>query len=169
MVLGMSIQTFTLLHTAISLIAIVAGLVVVWGMLTGKRLPGWTAIFLLMTLLTSVTGFMFPVPLSPLLPSQITGIVALVVLAPTLAALYVFYLSGFWRPVYVIGAVISLYLNVFVLVVQVFQKVGFLHALAPTQSEPSFLITQVVVLIVFIVIGFIAVLRFRPAPALASV
>ncbi len=85
MVLGMSIQTFTLLHTAISLIAIVTGLIVVWGMLTGKRLPGWTAIFLLMTLLTSVTGFMFPVPLSALLPSQITGIVALVVLAPTLA------------------------------------------------------------------------------------
>jgi hypothetical protein len=169
MVLGMSIQTFTLLHTAISLIAIVAGLVVVWVMLTGKRLPGWTAIFLLMTLLTSVTGFMFPVPLSALLPSQITGIVALIVLAPTLAALYVFHLSGLWRPVYVIGAVISLYLNMFVLVAQVFPKVGFLHALAPTQSEPPFLITQVVVLIAFIVIGFIAVLRFHPAPALASV
>ncbi len=78
-------------------------------------------------------------------------------------------LAGFWRSVYIVGAVISLYLNVFVLVVQAFQKVGFLHALAPTQSEPPFLITQVVVLIAFIVIGFIAVMRFRPAPALASV
>ena len=162
MVLGMTVQTFTLLHTAISLVAILAGFVAVAGMLKGQRRPGWTAIFLLMTLLTSVTGFMFPVPLSPLLPSQITGIVALVVLAPTLAALYVFKLAGIWRPVYVIGAVISLYLNVFVLVVQAFLKVGFLKALAPTQSEPPFLVAQVVVLIALIAIGFVAVRRFRP-------
>jgi hypothetical protein len=162
MVLGMTLQTFTLLHTAISLIAILTGLFVVAGMLKGQRAPGMTAIFLLMTLLTSVTGFMFPVPLSPLLPSQATGIVALVVLLPTLAALYVFNLSGVWRPVYIIGAVISLYLNMFVLVVQAFLKVGFLKALAPTQSEPPFLVAQVVVLIALIAVGFLAVRRFRP-------
>ena len=165
MVLGMTVQTFTLLHTAISLVAILAGLVAVAAMLKGQRLPGWTAIFLLMTLLTSVTGFMFPVPLTPLLPSQITGIVALIVLAPTLAALYVFKLSGVWRPVYVIGAAVSLYLNVFVLVVQAFQKVGFLRALAPTQSEPPFLVAQAVVLIALIAVGFVAVKRFRPITA----
>ncbi len=162
MVLGMTLQIFTLLHTAISLIAILTGLLVVAGMLKGQRTPGWTAIFLLTTLLTSVTGFMFPVPLSPLLPSQATGIVALIVLAPTLAALYIFKLAGIWRPIYVIGAVISLYLNMFVLVVQGFLKVGFLNALAPTQSEPPFVVAQAVVLIALIAVGFIAVKRFRP-------
>ncbi len=123
MILGMSIQTFTLVHTAISLIAILTGLIVMVGMLTGKRMPEWTGVFLLTTVLTSVTGFMFPVPISLLLPSQITGIVALAVLLPTLAAIYVFKLSGPWRLVYIIGAVISLYLNVFVLVAQAFFKV----------------------------------------------
>ena len=161
MILGMSIQTFTLVHTAISLIAILTGLIVMVGMLTGKRMPEWTGVFLLTTVLTSVTGFMFPVPISLLLPSQITGIVALAVLLPTLAAIYVFKLSGPWRSVYIIGAVISLYLNVFVLVVQAFLKLPALKEIAPTQNDPPFQIVQLVVLLAFIALGILAVLRFR--------
>ena len=169
MILGMTIQTFTLVHTAISLIAILTGLIVMVGMLSGKRMPEWTGVFLLTTLLTSVTGFMFPVPLSTLLPSQITGIVALAVLLPTLLGIYVFRLAGGWRTVYVVGAVISLYLNVFVLVVQAFLKVSFLNPLAPTQTELPFVVTQTVVLILFCAIGFIAVMRFRPPQIIATV
>jgi hypothetical protein len=168
MMLGMSIQTFTVVHTAISLIAILTGLIVVVGMLTGKRMPEWTGVFLLTTVLTSVTGFMFPVPISLLLPSQITGIVALAVLLPTLAAIYVFKLSGAWRPVYIIGAVISLYLNVFVLVVQAFVKVPALNAMAPTQAEPPFAIAQGLVLILFVALGIVAARKFRPAAAVSA-
>jgi hypothetical protein len=168
MILGMSIQTFTLVHTAISLIAILTGLIVVVGMLTGKRMPEWTGVFLLTTVLTSVTGFMFPVPISLLLPSQITGIVALAVLLPTLAAIYVFKLSGPWRSVYIIGAVISLYLNVFVLVAQAFVKVPALNALAPTQAEPPFAIAQGLLLFLFVVLGIVAAMKFRPAAALSA-
>jgi hypothetical protein len=168
MILGMSIQTFTHIHTAISLIAILTGLIVMVGMLTGKRMPEWTGVFLLTTVLTSVTGFMFPVPISLLLPSQITGIVALAVLLPTLAAIYVFKLSGPWRSVYIIGAVISLYLNVFVLVAQAFLKVPALNALAPTQAEPPFAIAQGLVLILFVVLGIVAAMKFRPAAAVSA-
>jgi hypothetical protein len=164
MVLGMSIQTFTMLHVIISLVGIATGLIAVWGMLTGKRYEGWTALFLATTVLTSVTGFMFPVPLSPLLPSQITGIISLAVLLPTVLALYTFKLAGFWRWVYVGGAVFALYLNVFVGVVQAFQKVSFLHPLAPTQAELPFLVAQIVVLVLFCALGVIAVMRFHPEP-----
>ena len=114
MILGMTIQTFTLLHVVISLVAIGTGLIVAWDMLNGKQNDGWTAVFLVTTVLTSVTGFMFPVPISLLLPSQIFGIISLVVLLPTLLALYVFKLAGVWRWVYVVGALLALYLNVFV-------------------------------------------------------
>ena len=164
MVLGMSIQTFTMLHVIISLVGIATGLIAVWGMLTGKRYEGWTAVFLATTVLTSVTGFMFPVPLSPLLPSQITGIISLAVLLPTLLALYMFKLAGFWRWVYVGGAVLALYLNVFVGVVQAFQKVSFLHPLAPTQAELPFLVAHIAVLVLFCALGVIAVMRFHPEP-----
>jgi hypothetical protein len=164
MILGMSLQTFVLVHTAISLVAIATGFIVLIGFFTGKRFEEWTAIFLLTTLLTSVTGFMLPPPITTLLPSQITGIVALVVLVPTLLALYVFGLEGRWRTVYVVGAVISLYLNVFVLVVQLFLKVDFLHALAPTQSELPFVASQAVVLIAFCALGFVSAVRFHPEP-----
>jgi hypothetical protein len=108
---------------------------------------------------------MFPVPLSPLLPSQITGIISLAVLLPTLLALYVFQLAGFWRWVYVSGALLALYLNVFVGVVQAFLKVSFLHPLAPTQAELPFLVAQIVVLLLFCALGVIAVMRFHPEPA----
>lgn len=164
MVLGMTIQTFTLLHVAISLVGIGTGLIVVWGMLSGNRFEGWTAVFLLTTVLTSVTGFMFPVPLSLLLPSQIVGIVSLAVLLPTLLALYVFDLAGSWRWVYVGGALLALYLNVFVAVVQAFLKVPFLQPLAPTQAELPFVVAQIVVFVLFCALGAIAVMRFRPEP-----
>jgi hypothetical protein len=163
MILGLSLSAFTTVHVIISLVAIAAGLVVVFGMLGNKRLPGWTAFFLLTTILTSVTGFMFP--FDKLLPSHITGIISLVVLAIALLALYVFHLSGGWRWIYVVAAVAALYLNVFVAVVQSFLKVSFLTPLAPTQSEPPFLIAQLAVLAIFVVLGFLAVRRFHPAAA----
>ena len=163
MILGLSLSAFTTVHVIISLVAIAAGLVVVFGMLGNKRLPGWTALFLLTTILTSATGFMFP--FDKLLPSHITGIISLVVLAIALLALYVFRLSGGWRWIYVVAALAALYLNVFVAVVQSFLKVSFLTPLAPTQSEPPFLIAQLAALAIFAVLGFLAVKRFHPAAA----
>ncbi len=166
MILGMTIQTFTMLHVVISLVAIGTGLIVVWDMLNGKQNDGWTAIFLAATVLTSVTGFMFPVPISLLLPSQILGIISLVVLLPTLLALYVFQLAGFWRWVYVVGALLALYFNVFVAVVQAFLKISFLQPLAPTQAEMPFVVAQLVVLVLFCTLGAIAAMRFKPEPVL---
>src|SRR5262245_9823060 len=162
MVLGMSLAAFTQLHVVISLIGIATGIVVLlFGMLAGRRLPGWTAVFLATTVLTSVTGFLFP--FDRLLPSHVVGILSLVVLAIALYALYVRHLAGSWRWIYVASAVVALYLNCFVAVVQAFIKQPFLKPLAPTQSEPPFVIAQAVVLLVFVVLGAIAVKRFRPA------
>jgi len=164
MVLGMSTSTFTLVHVVLSLVGIFAGLVVVFGMLGSKRLDGWTALFLATTVLTSVTGFFFP--FDKILPSHIVGIKSLVVLAIAILALYALHLAGPWRWIYVVSAVVALYLNVFVGVVQAFQKVPLLASLAPTQSEPPFLIAQSVVLVIFIVLGVVAVRSFHP-PAVA--
>lgn len=161
MVLGMSLAAFTQLHVVLSLIGIATGIVVLFGMLGGKRLPTWTAIFLATTVLTSVTGFLFP--FQKLLPSHIVGIISLVALAIALFALYVRRLSGAWRWIYVATAVFALYLNVFVAVVQAFLKQPFLKPLAPTQSEPPFVIAQAVVLLIFVVLGFLAVRAFHPA------
>jgi hypothetical protein len=160
MILGMTIANFTLLHVAISLIGIVAGLVAVFGMLQGRYLKGTSTLFLVTTILTSVTGFFFP--FTKLLPSHITGIISLVVLAITVLALYTYRLAGSWRWIYVAGATLALYLNMFVLTVQAFLKVPALKKLAPTQSEPPFLIAQGVLLIVFIALFIIAVRAFRP-------
>ncbi len=160
MILGMSISTFTLFHVILSLIGIAAGLVVLFGLLTSSKLEGWTALFLATTVLTSVTGFFFP--RAQLLPSHIVGIISLVVLAVALIALYVYHLVRSWRWIYVASAVLALYLNVFVGVVQAFLKVPFLNALAPTQNEPPFLIAQVVVLAIFVVLGIMAVRSFHP-------
>lgn len=162
MILGMSISTFTLLHTAISLIGIFAGLVVLFGMFSSKRLQAWTAVFLFTTVLTSITGFFFPV--DKILPSHIVGVLSLLVLAVTLTALYVYRLTGKWRWLYVASAVFALYLNVFVGVVQAFGKVPFLNALAPTQKDPPFIVAQAVVLLVFIYLGIKALRTFHPAP-----
>ncbi len=159
MILGMSIPTFTLVHTVLSLIGILAGLVVLFGMFGSNRLPGWTAVFLATTVLTCVTGFFFP--RDQILPSHIVGIVTLVVLAIAIVALYVYRLAGSWRWIYVASAVLALYLNVFVGVVQAFLKVPFLNALAPTQSEPPFAIAQGVALVIFVVLGILAVRSFH--------
>jgi hypothetical protein len=152
---------FTFVHVLISLIGIVTGLVVAYGLLTARRLDRWTAIFLWTTLLTSVTGFMFPV--HKLLPSHVLGIISIVVLAVAFPARYKFHLAGAWRRTYVISAMLALYLNVFVLVAQLFMKVPALHVLAPTQSEGPFKLTQLVVLVAFVVLGVLATIRFRVA------
>ena len=164
MVLGMSLATFTLLHVVVSLIGIVAGLVAMVGLLKSKPLPGWTGLFLLTTILTSVTGFFFPV--EKLLPSHVIGIISLVLLAVACLALYGQKLAGRWRWIYVLTAMISLYLNVFVLVIQSFLKVPPLHALAPSvpPSEPPFAIVQGIVLVFFVVTTFLAIRKFRPMP-----
>jgi hypothetical protein len=162
MILGMSLSTFTMLHVIISLIGIVSGLVVLYGLLGSKVMPGWTALFLVTTILTSVTGFLFP--FDKLLPSHMIGILSLVLLAIACVALYGMKLAGAWRWIYVLTAMIALYLNVFVLVIQSFLKIGPLHALAPSvpPSEPPFAIVQGIVLVLFIVAIISAVRRFRP-------
>ena len=162
MILGMSTSTFTLVHVVLSLVGIFAGLVVVFGMFNSKTLDGWTALFLATTVLTSVTGFPFPRDHIP--PSHIVGIISLVVLAIAIYALYSRHLAGPWRWIYVVTAVVALYLNVFVAVVQSFMKVPMLNALAPTQSEPPFAIAQSVVLLVFIALGVVALRSFHPQP-----
>jgi hypothetical protein len=164
MVLGMSLPTFTALHVLISLIGIVAGLVAMVGLLRSHISRGWTGLFLLTTILTSVTGFFFPV--TQLLPSHIVGILSLVLLAAACFALYVRRLHGAWRWIYVLTAMISLYLNVFVLVIQSFLKIGPLHALAPSvpPSGPPFAATQGVVLVLFIAAIVVAIRKFRPTP-----
>jgi hypothetical protein len=163
MIMGMT--TFVFIHVLISLVGIGSGLIVAWGLLTAKRLTGWTELFLLTTILTSVTGFFLPA--TQLKPSHIVGIISLVVLAVALYALYARRLEGAWRWIYVVGAVLALYFNVFVLVAQAFLKIEPLKALAPTGSEPPFALAQGAVLVVFIVIGVVAVIRFRPNPVLA--
>jgi hypothetical protein len=163
----MSLANFTLLHVIISLIAIVTGLMVMFGLLGSKRMPGLTAIFLLTTILTSVTGFLFP--FTQLLPSHMVAILSLVLLAIACIALYGMKLSGAWRPVYVVTAMTSLYLNVFVLVIQSFLKVPALHALAPSvpPAGPVFAVVQGIVLLFFVVVIIGAWRRFRPMGAFA--
>ena len=163
MILGMSVGAFTLLHVIITLVAIGSGLIVVGGMFASNKLPGTTAMFLLTTALTSVTGFLFPI--HGFTPALGVGVLACVILAVALFALYKERLVGAWRWIYVITAIASLYLNVFVLVVQSFVKVSALNALAPTQSEAPFVITQVVVLAVFVLMSIIAVVKFRTVTA----
>ncbi len=158
----MDSQILTLLHVAITLIAILSGLVVAYGLVTDQRMTILTAIFLVFTLLTGITGFFF-FHRDQLTPAQITGVILAVTLLPAMYGLYLQNLRGIWRGVYIIGAVVSLYLNVFVLVIQSFQKIPFLNALAPTQTtEPAFAETQGAVLLLFIVIGAMAYKRFRP-------
>lgn len=163
MVLGMSLSAFTMVHVIISLIGIVSGFVVMFGLFGSQRMPAMTALFLLTTILTSVTGFLFP--FSQLLPSHMLGILSLIVLAIACVALYGMKLSGAWRWIYALTALIALYLNCFVLVVQSFLKIGPLHALAPSvpPSEPPFVVVQGIVLLFFVAVILGAVRRFRPA------
>ena len=163
MILGMTTETYTLLHVLISVIGIVSGLIVLCGLLAASRMDGLTALFLATTVLTSVTGFGFP--FDHLLPSHKVGIISLVMLAIATLARYALHMAGSWRWIYVVTAMIALYLNVFVLVVQLFEKVPFLHAMAPKQSEPPFLVAQLVVMALFVVLTIFAVKRFHPATA----
>lgn len=156
----MDSQTFTLFHVAISLAAIGTGFIVVYGLFTANRMTGITALFLATTALTSLTGFFFHRP--HILPSHVVGAIAMVVVAVTVLALYSFHLRGKWRSIYVIGATLSLYFNMFVLVAQAFLKIPSLHILAPTGTEPPFAIAQGIVLVLFIIIGVTAIRRFRP-------
>jgi hypothetical protein len=161
MILGMSTATFTEFHVILSLIGIVSGIVVVFAMVAANRAPALTAIFLATTVATSVTGFMFH--FASFGPPEILGVISLVVLAIAIPALYVYKLAGSWGWVYVATAVLALYLNVFVGVVQTFQKVAFFHALAPTQTEPPFAVAQGIVLIAFIALGIAAARKFHPS------
>ena len=167
MILGMSLATFTTMHVIISLIAIVAGIIVIFGLLGSNRMPGMTAIFLLFTILTSVTGFLFP--FNGVTPGDIIGALSLVLLAIACIALYSMKLSGAWRWIYVVTALISLYLNVFVLVIQSFLKIPALTALAPGNppSGPVFAVVQGVVLVAFVLFIIGAIRRFRPMPIYA--
>ncbi|HVW68146.1 MAG TPA: hypothetical protein VHB68_04185 [Steroidobacteraceae bacterium] len=162
MVLGLSTATFTLLHVIISLIGIASGLVVAGGLWRGKRLGYWTGLFLTTTILTSVTGFMFHS--TSFGPPHIVGVISLVVLALALLALYRHRLAGAWRRVYVTTALLALYLNCFVGVVQAFGKIPALEKLAPTQSEAPFSVAQLALLTLFVVLGIVSVRRFRSAP-----
>jgi hypothetical protein len=161
MLLGMSLHTFTLIHVFISLLGILSGLVVLYGFLTNQRLDRWTAVFVTTTALTSITGFMFPI--TQITPAIKLGVISLVVLAVTIVTRYPLHLT--WRKTYVITACAALYFNVFVLVVQSFEKVPALRALAPTQTEPPFAIAQIVVLAIFVALTIFAVKRFRVGTA----
>ena|SRR6202790_627852 len=156
----MILHVYTIIHTLISLVGIFTGFVVLFGLLAGKRLDGWTKWFLITTVATSVTGFGFP--LHHFGAPHVLAIISLVVLAITIYARYPKRLAGAWRWIYVVGALIALYLNVFVGVVQAFQKIPTLNAIAPTQTEPPFAITQLVVLALFVVLTIVATIRFRP-------
>lgn len=157
MTIGLTI--FTLFHVVLSLAGILSGFVVVFGFITARRLDGWTAVFLASTVLTSVTGFLFP--FHRFLPSHGVGVVSLVVLAVAIFARYGRHLAGPWLRTYVISAVIALYLNLFVLIVQLFLKVPGLKAIAPTQSEAPFKISQLAALAIFTALAILSASRFR--------
>ena len=155
------------LHVAISLIAIFTGLIVVAGLLNAKRLDRWTAVFLLTTLATSLTGFLFP--FNGITPAIIVGVISLVLLAPAIFARYGRGMAGAWRWIYLVTAMTALYLNVFVLIVQLFQKVPALKELAPTQTEPAFLVTQLLALAIFVVLTIMATIKFHVSPVSSPV
>ena len=158
----MILQIYTIIHTLISLVAIFTGLVVVFGMLGGDRLDGWTKWFLVTAVATTITGFFFP--FHGFTPAIGLGIISLPFLALTIFARYPKHLAGPWRWIYVIGSVICLYFNLFVAVVQAFEKIPALHALAPTQTEPPFKVTQLFVLAIFVVLAIAATIRFHIEP-----
>src|SRR5260370_12566986 len=158
----MILQIYTIIHTLISLVAIFTGFVVVFGLLAGKRLDGWTKWFLGTAVATTITGFFFP--FHGFTPAIGLGIISLPFLALTIFARYAKHLAGPWRWIYVIGAVICLYFNLFVLVVQAFEKIPALHALAPTQTEPPFKLTQLVVLLVSLLLSIPPPIPFHPEP-----
>jgi hypothetical protein len=162
----MILHIYTIIHTLISLVAIVAGFVMLFGLLTGKRLDGWTKSFLITTVLTSVTGFGFPY--HGFTPAIGVGILSLFVLAIAIYARCAKQMHGAWRWIYVVTAVVAFYFNFFVLVVMAFRRVPALHALAPQQTEPPFALTQLVVLVLFVVLGILALIKFHPDRSINS-
>jgi len=158
----MILETYTFVHVVISLVGIFTGLIVLFGLLAGKRLDGWTKWFLIMTTATSVTGFFLP--FHGFTPAIALGIMSLIVLAVAIFARYPRQLIGHWRWIYVVSAVIALYFNVFVAIVQAYEKIPALKVLAPTQTEPPFKLTQLVVLAIFVLLGIVATITFRNEP-----
>jgi hypothetical protein len=164
MILGLSVHAFTIVHVLISLVGIVAGVIVAFAMVQGKSVPGWTALALIFLVLTSVTGFFFHN--TTFTAAQGVGILSLVFLALAVIGLYFLHLRGLWRWIYVVAAMIAIYFDCFVGIIQAFQKIGFLHTLAPTQStEPAFVGSQLVLLAIFVVLGFLALRKFHPQGA----
>ena len=179
MIIGLSVTTFTIIHVIISLIAIASGLVVVFGMIGSHRVPRLTALFWVTTVLTTVTGFMFflsPTQARVLTPAAATGIVATVFFLLGLIALYGKHLYGGWRWIYAIAATVSLYLNIFVLIVQSFQKLTLINpaaSLTPPFPNPpfapvdfNFMVTQGVALLIAVMLGIVTALKFRRGPGL---
>jgi hypothetical protein len=155
----MLLSAFTAFHVALSLIGIGAGFFVLYGLLTSKRSDGWNSLFLISTAATTITGFLFP--FTGFLPSHAVGVLSLAVLTIAIIARYRRSLAGSWRWIYVVTAMLALYFNVFVLIVQLFEKVPSLVLMAPTQSEPPFVATQLTVLVLFVILSAVAVVRFR--------
>jgi hypothetical protein len=153
-------NTYTLIHVLLSLVGILSGLVLLYGLLTAQRLPRWTHVFVWTTVATTLTGFGFP--FNGFTPALGVGIVSTIILVCTVAALYVKKLAGAWRGIYVVTAVAALYLNVFVLIVQLFLKAPALHALAPQGKEPPFVIAQGITLLFFVAVGYLSLKRFHP-------
>ena len=160
-----ALAILTFVHVLLSLVGLGAGFVVLWGLLNGQRLIRWSALFLATTIATSASGFLFPV--DHVTPAHVLGVISIVVLSVAVLARYQRRLAGWWRPTYVVSAVTAQYLNFFVLIVQLFLKVPALKALAPTQSEPVFAVTQLITLGVFVGLAFAAILRFRQGTAMA--
>jgi hypothetical protein len=160
MIFGMSVALFTTIHVIISLAAILAGFVVVFGMLQNRHSGLWAAIYLVLIALTSLTGY--PIPPLGFGPPQVVGTISLVVIVMAVAALYVFHLNGVWRGIYVAAAVAALYFDCFVGVAQALGKIPALHALAPTQSSPGFAVAQIAVLVIFVFLGYLGLKRFHP-------
>jgi hypothetical protein len=157
----LSLSTFTEIHTVLSLVALVTGVIAVIGLIRAQRLRFWTALYLLTALATSVTGFGFP--RTSFGPSHWVGVMSLAALALAVIARYVFHLRGAARWVYVLGAVVGVYFLVFVAIAQAFLKVPALKPLAPTLSEPPFAIAQGVALVAFVVLAVVAMRTFRPS------
>jgi hypothetical protein len=157
---GIPTNIFVNIHVALSLLGLVSGLIVLFGLLTGEAFAGWTMLFLVTLILTNVTGF--PLPPLGLDPPRMIGFLSLFLLAIAAAAIYAFGLNGAWRWIYVVTAMIALYLDAFVGVIQAFAKLPFLHALAPTQTELPFLIAQAAALAIFVLLGVLVVRGFRP-------
>lgn len=161
MILGMSLPAFTTLHVIISLLGIASGLVVAAGLISNNRLPAWTALFLASTVLTSATGFLFHAIAFG--PPHVVGVISLLVLAAAIVALYARHLARAWRAAYIISALLALYLNLFVAVVQAFQKIPALHQFAPQGSEPPFAAAQLALLLVFVLLVYRSLKKFSPA------